>query len=184
MSLAGDSIGQYTITDDFSSSGSVVENLIQKIHNGDATIQDIVNYAPELEAVLENKHLIGAFADITVSNATKNENGNYEVILSVPSLVEQAVNVRVLHYSTVRSKWEIIIPSNVDFENKLVITEFQDLSPVAVIADIPDSVVNSENVKSNELSPKTGEEANWYIWFTIAVIFFGCAVVLLKRTRR
>lgn len=85
---------------------------------------------------LEGKIFVTAFVDISVdADVEKNEEGKYEVTLNVPSLTSKTTNVMVLHYSTERSVWEVIEPADVDVDAKTVTAEFEDLSPVAVIAD-------------------------------------------------
>ena len=91
----------------------------------------------------------------------------------------------MLHYSTVRSTWEVIDPSNIDLANKLVTAEFQDLSPVAVIAKVSGTATNTDSTTTDTdaTSPKTGVESNWAVWMTSAVVLFGAAIVTFKRTR-
>ena len=72
---------------------------------------------------------------IALEAAEKNEEGMYEVTISVPSLTDELRNVQVLHYSTERSLWEIVDPTEIDMEEKTLTAEFEDLSPIAVIAD-------------------------------------------------
>lgn len=185
ISLVGDSAGNYTVSSDFSAAGETVANLIEEINAGGATIQNIAEQAPELASALEEKSLMGSFVDITAAGATKNANGNYEVTLSVPGLPSGAVEVSVLHYSTVRSTWEVIDPSNIDLANKLVTAEFQDLSPVAIIAKVSGTAINTDSAATDvdATSPKTGVESTWAIWMSAAVVLCGAAVVVFKRTR-
>ena len=185
ISLVGDSAGNYTVSSDFSAAGESVANLVEEINAGGATIQDITEQAPELASALEGKGLVGSFVDITAAGATKNANGNYEVTLSVPGLPSGALDVSVLHYSTVRSTWEVIEPSDIDLANKLVTAEFQDLSPVAIIAKVSGTAINTDSAATDvdATSPKTGVESTWAIWMSAAVVFCGAAVVVFKRTR-
>lgn len=184
VSLAGDSAGNYAVTSDFSAAGEEVASLIEKVNAGEATIQDISEQAPELSEVLADMSLIGSFVDITPTGATKNANGNYEVTLSVPGLPTTATDVSVLHYSTARSTWEVIDPSNVDLASKLVTAEFQDLSPVAVIAKVSGTASNTDSTSATDTtSPKTGVESNWAIWMSSAVVLCGAAAIMFKKNR-
>ena len=100
---------------------------------GDETVKAALEEAAK---ALEGKTFVTAFVDITAGeDAEKNEDGKYEITLNVPSLTSQTTNVMVLHYSTERGVWEVIEPADVDVDAKTVTAEFEDLSPVAVIAD-------------------------------------------------
>lgn len=90
----------------------------------------------EVITKLENKDFVTGFVDLTAdATAEKNENGKYEVTIDVPSMTDEATGYAVLHYSVERSVWELIEPSETDAEAKTITAEFEDLSPVAVVAD-------------------------------------------------
>ena len=89
----------------------------------------------EVITKLENKDFVTGFVDLTAdATAEKNENGKYEVTIDVPSMTDEATGYDVLHYSVERSVWELIEPSETDAEAKTITAEFEDLSPVAVVA--------------------------------------------------
>lgn len=90
----------------------------------------------EVITKLENKDFVTGFVDLTAdATAEKNENGKYEVTIDVPSMTDEATGYAVLHYSIERSVWELIEPSETDAKAKTITAEFEDLSPVAVVAD-------------------------------------------------
>lgn len=90
----------------------------------------------EVITKLESKDFVTGFVDLTAdATAEKNENGKYEVTIDVPSMTDEATGYEVLHYSVERSVWELIEPSETDAEAKTITAEFEDLSPVAVVAD-------------------------------------------------
>ncbi len=90
----------------------------------------------EVITKLESKDFVTGFVDLTAdATAEKNENGKYEVTIDVPSMTDEATGYDVLHYSVERSVWELIEPSETDAEAKTITAEFEDLSPVAVVAD-------------------------------------------------
>lgn len=90
----------------------------------------------EVITKLENKDFVTGFVDLTAdATAEKNENGKYEVTIDVPSMTDEVTGYDVLHYSVERSVWELIEPSETDAEAKTITAEFEDLSPVAVVAD-------------------------------------------------
>lgn len=90
----------------------------------------------EVITKLENKDFVTGFVDLTAdATAEKNENGKYEVTIDVPSMTDEVTGYDVLHYSVERSVWELIEPSETDADAKTITAEFEDLSPVAVVAD-------------------------------------------------
>jgi len=58
---------------------------------------------------------------------------NVQATWEVPNLVSDLGDVYVLHYSTVRTVWEVLKPDAVNFNKKTITCTFPDLSPVAVI---------------------------------------------------
>lgn len=90
----------------------------------------------EVITKLENKDFVTGFVDLTAdATAEKNENGKYEVTIDVPSMTDEVTGYDVLHYSVERSVWELIEPSETDADAKTITAEFEDLSPVAIVAD-------------------------------------------------
>ena len=129
-----------------------IVEIIDKVNDGTMEMVDFVTKLTEeadgltdetakkdLEKVIETlrtKDFVTGFVDlIALEAAEKNEEGMYEVTISVPSLTDKLRNVQILHYSTERSLWEIVDPTEIDTEEKTVTAEFEDLSPIAVIAD-------------------------------------------------
>ena len=92
----------------------------------------------ELKTALENKELVTKLFDLTpIDGGIITEDGKYQVTLAVTARVEEMkdTDVKLLHYSTERVLWEVIDPEEVDFETKEITAKFDDLSPVAIIAD-------------------------------------------------
>lgn len=184
--VVGDSAGKYEVKEitkeafpELASSKPEVIDAILDINAGKASVETIAEQAPELKDQLEGKSLVSKFVDLTALDAaTKTADGKYQVTLSVPGLTAAASDVLVLHYSTVRSVWETITPSKVDTASKQITAEFQDLSPVAVIAK-----VDAEKAAdaTNGTSPKTGVASNWGMFMGAAVVLFGAAVVVFKK---
>lgn len=129
-----------------------VVSILDKVNDGTMEMKDVTaeltKMAEELtdetakaaleEVItkLENKDFVTGFVDLTAdATAEKNENGKYEVTIDVPSMTDEATGYAVLHYSVERSVWELIEPSETDAEAKTITAEFEDLSPVAVVAD-------------------------------------------------
>ena len=121
-----------------------VVSILDKVNDGTMEMKDVTAELTKmaeaaLEEVitkLENKDFVTGFVDLTAdATAEKNENGKYEVTIDVPSMTDEATGYDVLHYSVERSVWELIEPSETDAEAKTITAEFEDLSPVAVVAD-------------------------------------------------
>lgn len=129
-----------------------VVSILDKVNDGTMEMKDVTaeltkmaegltdeTVKAALEEVitkLENKDFVTGFVDLTAdATAEKNENGKYEVTIDVPSMTDEATGYDVLHYSVERSVWELIEPSETDAEAKTITAEFEDLSPVAVVAD-------------------------------------------------
>ena len=137
----------------------------------------------EVVKAVENRDFVTGFFDLhPEGDVEKNENGKYEVTLSVPALTENTTDVAVLHYSTARKIWEVIEPKKVDKENKTVTAEFEDLSPVAVIAkEGTFDALTSGGAQGT--SPKTEGVSEWMLWAGAAVLFLMTGSVLLLRRK-
>ena len=136
----------------------------------------------EVAKAIENRDFVPGFFDLTPQgNVEKNANGKYEVTLSVPALAEKTTDVAVLHYSTERKIWEVIEPKNVDKENKTITAEFEDFSPVAVIAkEGTFDTLTSGGAQGT--SPKTEGVSDWMQWAGAAVLLLMTGSgLLLKR---
>ncbi len=187
-STAGESVGKYEITaiseesmQDLAESEPDVFNLIQAINAGTEALQAVADQAPDLADVLADKEMLTPIFDLQpVDGGIQTEDGKYLVTLSVPTLTKEMTEVYLLHYSTVRDVWEIITPTEVDYQNKEITAEFEDLSPVAVIAKVDASTAadNQEGV-----SPKTGVTSDWTAWFGAAVVLAVVSAVAYRKSR-
>lgn len=111
----------------------------------------------------------------------KNANGMYEPTITVPNLTEAMQDVKILHYSTARSVWEIITPKNVDYSAKTITAEFQDLSPIAVLYKADASASATTTDSATGTSPSTGAASNWGMFAGAAVILCGAAAVTYRK---
>lgn len=188
VALSGDSAGKYEVAEateetfaELAETQKEVVDKILEINAGTKDIQSIAEDVPELAAVLEGKSMATPFFDLTeINGGVKDADGNYVVILSVPTLTEAMTDVKVLHYSTVRNVWEVITPSSVDYENKALTVAFQDLSPVAVIGNVDESKVNNADTEAVGTSPKTGVPSSWMMFVGAAVVLLEVGTVLVK----
>ena len=180
MAVTGASAGKYTLAEVSASnlSDATVLAKITDVNSGAATLQSIAELAPQLTDQLAGKSMLTKFYDVSpLDGGVQTADGKYEVSLSVPSLSDSVSDVSVLHYSTDRSTWEVIAPSNVDYTNKVVSATFEDLSPVAVIAKVSgtDATVGT--------SPKTGTTFAWAGLLGAAVVLGVTGTVVYKKTR-
>lgn len=184
----GESEGKYEATeitqDSFQELAQSKPEVLAKIlavNAGTETLESIGEQAPEIAAQLEEKSLLTKFFDLTpVDGGVKNADGKYVVTLSVPALSEAVSDVLVLHYSTVRNLWEVITPSNVDVQNKQITAEFEDLSPVAIIAKA-DAAAAVDNAVGS--APKTGTASDWALYMGAAVVLLAAAGFAVKKSR-
>lgn len=188
-SPAGDSAGKYEFTaitadsfQDLAESAPEVKTLIDEINAGTESIQAIAEQAPELADVLSDKEMLTPIFDLQpIDGGIKTEDGKYIVTMSVPTLTEEMTDVLLLHYSTVRSLWETITPSDVDYANKEITAEFEDLSPVAVIAKMSGSAAADSQVGT---APKTGVVSDWMGWLGAAVVLGAVSVTAVRKSRQ
>ena len=125
---------------------------------------------------VEGKSMVTQFFDlIPINGGVQTEDGKYIATISVPSLTEAMTNVKILHFSTERLVWEIIEPNDVNYTNKQITAEFQDLSPVAVIADIDESKAAGTDTTGTGVAPKTGVDSTWGVYAAGAVVLLGAA---------
>lgn len=184
--LTGASEGKYEITEateenmaEVAESAPEILEKILAVNAGNATLQSITEMAPELEEELAEKEMLTPFFDLkAVDGGVKTESGKYQVTFSVPALTENVEDVAVLHYSTVRNIWEIIDASYADKE---VTAEFEDLSPVAVIAKVDTTNVSDSVVGT---SPKTGIQSGWLLWIGAAGVFAAVSIVSYRRIKK
>lgn len=186
---AGDSVGKYEFTaitedsfQDLAEAAPDVKSLIDAINAGTEAIQAVAEQAPELEEVLADKEMLTPIFDLQpIDGGIQTEDGKYLVTLSVPTLTDEMTDVLLLHYSTARSVWETITPSDVDYTNKEITAEFEDLSPVAVIAKVNDAAAADTQTGT---SPKTGVASDWMGWLGAAVVLGVVSAAAVKKSRQ
>lgn len=186
VALTGDSASYYEVEEatsdtfaDLAETKSDVVNMILAVNAGTETLQTLAEQmAADLVSELEGKSMVTEFFDlIPINGGIKDADGNYVVTISVPSLTTAATNVKILHYSEVRDVWEIITPSDVNYTNKTITATFQDLSPVAIIADVDTSSTSTTTTTTTTTtSPKTGVASDWSLYVGAAVVLAAAGV--------
>ena len=168
-----DSVGKYIVTDKVEESevfkaieteDKEMTDLVKEVNEGK---KDIKAFTEKLKAQLETitdekvkeavekvikeveekklEFLTGfmSFEKETDAEVEKNENGKYEVTIHVPILVKDLKDVVILYYNKELKCWEIIEPTEVDFEKQTIKFEVEDFSLISVLA-------NTEDVKTAE----------------------------------
>lgn len=168
-----DSVGKYIVTDKVEESevfkaieteDKEMTDLVKEVNEGKKDIKaftekltaqlETITDEKEKEAVekvikaVEEKKLefLTGFMSLekeTDAEVEKNENGKYEVTIHVPILVKDLKDVVILYYNKELKCWEIIEPTEVDFEKQTIKFEVEDFSLISVLA-------NTEDVKTAE----------------------------------
>lgn len=124
---------------------TVVET-ITALNDGNA-VEEVLGsveiIVPEEAGVTVNElNLLTVVQDLAVYDAEGNKvEGPVTLSWEVPNLKEGIGDVFVLHYSTVRNVWEVLVPESVDFAAKTITCSFEDLSPVAVVYKAAEATV-------------------------------------------
>lgn len=192
VQLTGDSTGYYEVTESSEETfsylndleeGNIVVEKILAVNEGTQTLQSIAEeMAPDLQNEMENKEMVTPFFDLTpINGGIRTDNGNYLVTISVPTLTRAMNNIRLLHFSTERNLWEMVIPSDIDYASQEITVEFEDLSPVAVVADIDESLAATDNAEGT--APKTGGVSDWMLWLGVALILAVGGTMVYRKAR-
>lgn len=204
VTLVGESAASYQVSEgtaeNFATAQEAAPKVVEKIlqvNEGTLTLPTLVQQLKEIVAnttegqtelnmteeevdalaqEVEGKSMVTQFFDlIPINGGVQTEDGKYIATISVPSLTEAMTNVKILHFSTERLVWEIIEPTDVNYTNKQITAEFQDLSPVAVIADVDESKAAETDTTGTGIAPKTGVDSTWGVYAAGAVVLLGAA---------
>lgn len=110
--------------------------------------EDLKAAIEEVIEKLEEKDFVTGFTQFKVldfDKAEKNEDGKYEVEISVPSLTDDMENIQIVVYNKDEEKvWEIVEPISVDKENKTLKVALTDLCYFTIVADALETTEEAE----------------------------------------
>lgn len=163
---------------------AVVVEAINALNENPANLQEVLKNAkvelPSDDGVtLEHVNMLTSVQNLELRDKDGNiikDAKNVQMTWEVPNLSEEVGVVRVLHYSTVRNVWELLVPDSVDFANKTISVTFPDLSPVAVVYVPKDKVKeigqisNYKDGSTPNTGPNTGDETNSMVWVGLIVL--------------
>lgn len=168
-----DSVGKYIVTDKVEESevfkaieteDKEMTDLVKEVNEGKKDIKAFTEkLKAQLETITDEKakeavekvikeaeekklEFLTGFMSLekeTEAEVEKNENGKYDVTVHVPILVKDLKDVVILYYNKELKCWELIEPTEVDFEKQTIKFEVEDFSLISVLA-------NTEDVKTAE----------------------------------
>lgn len=190
-------------------------DAINDVNAGEVTVDEFIKEIEDEKGALKVKEAIAGKDFLTGffnvlpayddDDDPIDDKGYYTVKIGVDTLKEGMTDVQVLHYSTERGVWEVLIPEEVNLEEKYVIVKFADLSPAAMVvakAPVPtatptvapteaakkDSKTAKADAKTatkasttSKTAPKTGVSTNYMAWMVAAMAFIGAAFAVSRK---
>lgn len=165
--------------------GTVLDE-IEQLNEGTkiSDVLDTTKLINTAKADLPKLVLLTRVQNLVVRNKSDNAlvNGvtNVRASWEVPNLTDKLGKIYVLHYSVKRNVWEVIDPVDVNYANKIVTVDFEDLSPVAV-AYVP---VSQDDETGTKDDTQTGDDTNVMLYAGIgivALVAIGAIVYKVKK---
>ena len=170
---------------DETSTDSPAKDAVLKFNAGTITVETMVGAGTDAAKAVKDKEALTPVFDLhDLGNGKKNAAGKHEVVLSLPQLTKEYTNIVVIHYSNADRNatakvWEVITPSNVDYDNKTITAEFTDLSPVAIFA-----TKTATGSGSGSSDSTVGTSSTWMLWAAAALVVVGAGVVVSQKKSR
>lgn len=103
----------------------------------DANALQVVSYSDTVDAALDGKSIVQKFFDLDEvgDHSTCHARGYHEITLKVDQMTTRWTNIVIVHFSADRILWEVIYPT-VDYNAKTLTFTINDLSPLAIYADV------------------------------------------------
>lgn len=153
-----------------------------KIYVAEAGDQSLKASAAEVKEVA-GKQVITSTAvydikEITSGTATPNGAGKHEVQLTVAGLTSSCSDIVILSYNAGTWTPVAVDASKVDYTNKTIDVELQNLGPIVIYASVAAS-------GSTGTSPSTvGTSSAWMLWAAVAIVALGAGVVATQKKSR
>lgn len=166
---------KWSFHEDFEEVDDPIQRKITQMNEGITAAQVLVddNILYHNEVDLNNLTLLSKIKDLRVTNSSgENVSKEYtkiEVTWEEPRLNDNIENIQILHYSTVRKRWEVFAPKSIDYDKKTITAFFYDLSPVGVLYKVKDA----ESV-DEQLVVTSVKSVNIYL----VIIVFGIVLAL------
>lgn len=166
---------KWSFHEDFEKVEDPIQRKITQMNEGIIAAQvleeDDILYHNDVD--LQSLTLLSKIRDMRVTN-TQGQNvsedyTNVEVTWEEPRLNDNIEDLHILHYSTVRKRWEVFKPKHVDYEKKTITAFFYDLSPVGVLYKAKEKTVQEEDLVVTSVK-------NMNVYFVIVV--FGIVLAL------
>lgn len=158
-------------------SAKAAATIIEKVNKGEKA-----SITTEVDKKLEGKTLVQKFFDLDEEgdhNKCHQPGNKHKVTLTVDALTTAWKNIVVVHYSTDRVLWETIpvADKDVDYTKKTITFEIEDLSPIAIYADVVEGGAAGT-------SPSTeGVSSAWMLYAAMTLIVLGSGVVVYQKKR-
>ena len=111
------------------------EDVLELLNSGNFSVEDIINKY-DIEETMSDYITytpITLFYELTAINGgIRNENGTYDIGLSIPSLTTDDINLSILYYSVDSQKFQITDIDKIDYDNKIINMTIEDL-PSAIV---------------------------------------------------
>ena len=111
------------------------DTLTKLAETADDTLKAAIE---EVVEKLEGKDFVTGFDQFNVldkEKAVPNEDGKYEVELSVPNMTDDMENIQLVCYNAETGEWTIIDPISIDKENKTIKVALEDHCYFSIISD-------------------------------------------------
>lgn len=160
--------------DEVSNVDSLIKSAVEKLNSG-SSISEILNgnevlSKDNLNLNLNDFKMLTKLQYLVACDSQGKSLKNVTVTWEVTNLVDNLGDIYVLHYSTVRNVWEIITPTNIDFDKKTITAEFEDLSPVTVIYKYNNSITTAVEVNNEAATSKFDYKTLGYIGAAVALL--------------
>ena len=166
-----------------------VAESIEEMNAGEENVTMIAQQQPELADALSDQTMLTPIVNVTpVDGGLQTENGKYVLQVSLPGLTSNVSDLRVVSYNTAQKAWEVLTPSAIDWNEKIVSVEAKDLSAASfmtVTAKTVGSSAEGESAGTSSVvgeSPKTGVDSDWMLWLGAAGILCVVSAAAFRKS--